>query len=315
MIFVNFGIIHLMLLGILFSFITFLFVLKLIILNLSTKQQITTKNFEKQEFTENIENENPENEIYKNFTKTHDPSTQEKKAEKNKTNWTEFSKMGSFKISSLDFFGNLDILVRNIIFFGLIFHIIYYFWNHFTQGTFTLAKYLPLHICNLSTYLLVIAILGIKLNKKWSSQYATLVYYWSLIPASLALIFPDLQSRDIWNFEFIEFFWSHTLIVAGCFYLLFFGNLKTNFKFVPLAIVILAVFGLGLIYPLNLALGSNYMYLNRLTATGPMSQFPTPPLHLLVFIFLLLFFYSGQFLVLRILNFIWQRYFGKVAGE
>ncbi len=196
--------------------------------------------------------------------------------------------------------GKLENILGNLLLFGLIAHSFYYFWNHFSRGTFTLNKYLPLHICNLAVYLLIMAFLAIKFNKYWQNKFATLVYYWGLVPAFLALIFPDLQSREIWNFEFIEFFWSHFLIVASCFYLLIFANLIPKYKFVPLAVGILMAFGLILIFPLNLLLGSNYMYLNRLTGTGPMSLFPTPPLHLPFFAILLMFFYSIQFGILKL---------------
>ena len=190
--------------------------------------------------------------------------------------------------------------IANLLIFGLFGHCIFYFGGHILRGSFKLTKYLPLHICNLSVYLLLISLIALKLGKKWARDFGTLVYYWSLIPASLAFLFPDLQSRFIFDFEFAEFFWSHFLIILSCFFLFFFANLQTEYNFVFKAIGILAAFGLILIYPLNLILGSNYMYLNRLTESGPMSFFPNPPFHLGVFILLLLLFYSLQFGILKL---------------
>jgi len=192
--------------------------------------------------------------------------------------------------------------ILNSLIIGFSGHILYYFGGHFVRGTFTLSKYLPLHICNLSVYLLLIALISLKLKKTWSNNFATLVYYWSFVPAILAFIFPDLQSNFVFNFEFIEFFWSHSLIILGCFFLLFFANLSKRYRFTSLATGILTAFSLILIYPLNLLLGSNYMYLNRLTATGPMSLFPNPPLHLVVFVILLFVFYNLQFVILRLFS-------------
>ena len=190
--------------------------------------------------------------------------------------------------------------IFDFLIFGLFGHCLFYFGGHILRGSFNLTKYLPLHICNLPVYLLLIALISLKLKKKWARSFVTLVYYWSLIPASLAFLFPDLQSRFILDFEFVEFFWSHFLIIVSCFFLFFFANLQTKYNFVLKAIGILMIFGLVLIYPLNLILGSNYMYLNRLTETGPMSFFPKPPFHLGVFAGLLLVFYSLQFGLLKL---------------
>ena len=184
---------------------------------------------------------------------------------KNIPNSVHLNLVSSSSVQFFDF--PIICFIADFLIFGLFGHCFFYFGGHILRGSFNLTKYLPLHICNLSVYLLLIALISLKLKTKWARSFATLVYYWSLIPASLAFLFPDLQ---------------------------------TKYNFVLKAIGVLVIFGVVLIYPLNLVLGSNYMYLNRLTDSEPMSFFPKAPFHLGVFAGLLLVFYSLQFGLLKL---------------
>ena len=109
-------------------------------------------------------------------------------------------------------------MLENLLLFSLICHSFYYFYNHTARGTFTLAKYLPLHICNLSVYLLIAVFLGFKFERTWKHRFTTLVYYWSLFPAFFGFYFPRFakpRTLEFWIYRIFlkSFFDCHELFL------------------------------------------------------------------------------------------------------
>jgi hypothetical integral membrane protein (TIGR02206 family) len=127
---------------------------------------------------------------------------------------------------------------------------------------------LPLELCDAALVLTVLTLL-------WPRQrLAEIVYFWAASGTVLAMLTPDLQ----WNFprwEFVVFFGLHGLVLAAALLLVFGLGLR------PRPGAAWRVFGItagwtvfvGLV---NLALGTNFMYLRRkplaatpLDAMGP----------------------------------------------
>ena len=188
-------------------------------------------------------------------------------------------------------------LYGKLIGLGLVAHQIYFHITHLLiQETYDIKIHLPLHLCGMSIYLVFIAIL---VDKTFLKNIA-LTY--SPFGALLAIIFPEINNIPFFSFGSFEFFWSHIFILIGVLYLALEPNFKYSFKqalrfglaFIPFALLV--------IYPINVWLGSNYMFLNRLTAEGPMASFPQPPMHLPVFAVVFVLVSIIQFLCYKKLN-------------
>ena len=168
---------------------------------------------------------------------------------------------------------------------GLLGQILYFYGGHYIQRSFDPALHVPLHLCSLSAYLVIFALL---LNRPWLNK---LVLFWSPVSALVATVLPDMgKSENFPSFRFIEFFWSHLLIVWGCVYILRTFKSKINYRDIWITFGFL-VLTLPLIKFLNSIFQSNYMYLEKRASGGQMSFLPAEPWHIagLLLIFIVVF--------------------------
>lgn len=120
-------------------------------------------------------------------------------------------------------------------------------------GEWSLRYNLPLHLCDLSVWIIVFALF-------YRSQIAfELGFYWGLTAGFMALIFPKLERTDAY---LIMFFVWHAFLIAGPLYQMRADDLwptrRGLFRSLGIAIV------LGLVMMgLNPLLNSNYMFVNE----------------------------------------------------
>jgi hypothetical integral membrane protein (TIGR02206 family) len=181
--------------------------------------------------------------------------------------------------------------IKYVLAVALIAQVLIFNFKHLSQGTYDIQRYLPLHLCTISAILAPLALLS------KNSIIKDLVIFWGLIPALLAIIFPDMGSNEgIYTFRFWEFFISHTFIVLSSVYLSIHSDCRYQLnKFetwqkITLSYFTLFLYALGFVYPLNYIMGggTNYLYLMRKSSNGmgflPDGMLYLPSLLILTFI-------------------------------
>jgi hypothetical integral membrane protein (TIGR02206 family) len=183
-----------------------------------------------------------------------------------------------------------------LISFGLIGQLIFFYAGHFWFRSFDPALHLPLHLCSLSAYLVILAILS---KNQWLYK---VVLFWSPISALLAILLPDMgASENFPSFRFIEFFWSHLLIVWGCVYILMICKPKLRYRDIWITFGGLIAI-LPIIKLLNSVFQSNYMYLERRANGGQMGFLPSEPWHVLGLIAMFCVVFHLEFLLYKLVS-------------
>ena len=120
---------------------------------------------------------------------------------------------------------------------------------------FPLAEELPLHLCRIG------AIAGAWLLMTRSVWAFDLVYFWALGGGLLALLTPDIRIAPP-HIIYGLFYSGHALEILAVLYAMMVFKMRPNFRSVIRCMAVtqlLVVF----LYPLNVLLGSNYLFLNR----------------------------------------------------
>lgn len=136
------------------------------------------------------------------------------------------------------------------------------------QG-FSSARDLPLHLCDLNQLLLVVYL--------WRPRSALfdLLYYWILAASSLALLLPDLQ-QGFPATAYLALFGSHGLTLVIMVHLAFGRGRGPTPGRAAWAWGWMLGYGI-LLVPVNMLLGSNYLYLFDLPALPAPLAALTPP--------------------------------------
>jgi hypothetical integral membrane protein (TIGR02206 family) len=132
---------------------------------------------------------------------------------------------------------------------------------------------LPLELCDAA---MVVCVATLLVPRAWAAE---LVYYWAGAGSLLAMLTPDLQ----WNFprwEFVVFFGLHGLVLAAALVLVFGLGLRPR-PGAPLRVLGVTVAWAGVVGVVNLALGTNFMYLRARPAVAtPLDWMGPWPLYL-----------------------------------
>jgi hypothetical integral membrane protein (TIGR02206 family) len=123
------------------------------------------------------------------------------------------------------------------------------------EGWLTWRTFLPLELCDAALVLAVIALV------RPSRTLAQVVYFWSGSGTLLAIVTPDLP----WAFprwEFVVFFGLHGLVIVAAMVLVF-GMGLTPPPGAAWRMLAITAGWAGFVGLVNLALGTNYMYLRR----------------------------------------------------
>lgn len=122
------------------------------------------------------------------------------------------------------------------------------------SGVFDIADDLPLHLCNLMTIVMPF-IMIFRLKKLWG-----ITFFWILAGCAQS-IFTTTLTESLPHYEAIRYWAVHSIIILGALY----GTVVLGWK-ITWKDALRSVIGLNLLaavmYPLNVALGANYMYLN-----------------------------------------------------
>jgi hypothetical integral membrane protein (TIGR02206 family) len=174
--------------------------------------------------------------------------------------------------------------------------IVFNSWHIFYQD-FDLTRFLPFHLCTISAYISVLALI---LNKDWLYK---LQFFWSPVAAAIALLLPEMGADENFpNFRFIEFFWSHSLIVIIAFWIIFSGKLKIKYIDVWTYFGSLVAFAFGVIFWINKKLSANYMYLMNKPNGGQMDFLPSEPYHVFGLLGIFLLVFHLQFFIWKFCN-------------
>jgi hypothetical integral membrane protein (TIGR02206 family) len=166
---------------------------------------------------------------------------------------------------------------------GLLLHLVIFNGYHIMNGSYELARYLPFHLCSLST---VMTILTLWFDHPFLRQ---LTIYWAPIAALMAILLPDIGTNENFpTFRFIEFFASHMLICWGAAWLLTNRQFQWTWQTVAIAYSTLAA-TLPVIALINRAVQGNYLYMMQKPIGGQMDFLGTNHFGPLVLLVLLVF--------------------------
>ena len=146
-----------------------------------------------------------------------------------------------------------------MIFFTVANHVI-----HLINGTWTLDKQIPVHLCGISA-LICCFIMFIPENKTRQFLFEFL-FYCGIIGGGMSIFTPLIDNYNgSVNFFYIQFFVKHAIIIAFPIYLRNYLNMELRTyswlkTFIGLNVL------LAFIMPLNHFIGSNYMYLAEVPA-------------------------------------------------
>jgi len=168
---------------------------------------------------------------------------------------------------------------------------------HLINGTWTLDKQIPIHLCGISA-LICCVIMFIPENKR---QFLfEFLFYFGIIGGAMSILTPliDNYNGNV-NFFYIRFFVKHAIIIAFPIYLRNHLNMELRTYSWLRAFIAVNVL-LAFIMPLNFYIGSNYMYLAEVPAVdNPLILTTQWPLYVLtwepiVFALILITYYFSK---------------------
>ena len=131
---------------------------------------------------------------------------------------------------------------------------------YFTPAYWDLQKTLPLQLCDLASF---IAVYALWTRRRWA---AALTYFWGLTLTSQAMLTPDLAA-DFPDPIFLLFWAMHLLVVWAAVYLVWALGLSPTWRTYRTSVAITAAWAVT-VYAFNVAVGTNYGYLNAKPAAA-----------------------------------------------
>jgi|TARA_E500000075_G_scaffold135075_2_gene154228 hypothetical integral membrane protein (TIGR02206 family) len=123
------------------------------------------------------------------------------------------------------------------------------------NGYWNISDNLPLHLCSVSNFIACFILFIPRNNRLFE-----FLFYAGILGAIQALLTPQINNFDGSNYEYLEYYISHTGILILPIYM--FKNLHYALtKFSWLKVVVYLNILLLIVMPLNYVLDSNYMYL------------------------------------------------------
>jgi hypothetical integral membrane protein (TIGR02206 family) len=135
-------------------------------------------------------------------------------------------------------------------------------WHLWTFGTgqWSVRTMLPLHLCSVTSWLSILCLI-----RRCPPAY-DFVYFLGIAGAAHTLLTPDLGPYGFPHLRFFLTIVSHAGILVAAMFLTFVDGLRPTWESVRRVIVWANVYGVFVFF-LNLAIGSNYMYLARKPST------------------------------------------------
>ena len=142
------------------------------------------------------------------------------------------------------------------VFFFILMYVIYHVM-HIIDGTWTLDKRLPFHLCGFSSVIMCF-ILFIKEKKFWFEFF----FYAGVLGGLNALLTPLIDNYTGTNYFYIEYFYSHTSIIILPLYMYYYMGMELSKLSWLKSFIVLNIL-LVFIMPLDFLIDANYMYLKE----------------------------------------------------
>lgn len=136
----------------------------------------------------------------------------------------------------------------------LVNEVAWHYWNYVT-GRWTLATMLPLHLCS------VLVWTGAWMLMTKNYRVYEFMYFMGIGGGLQYLATPDLGIFGFPHFRFFQAFLSHGLIVTSAIYMTVVEGLRPTWKSMLRVFIWMNLFA-GVIYFVNVYLGSNYLMIN-----------------------------------------------------
>ena len=150
----------------------------------------------------------------------------------------------------------------------------WHIWNY-AVGQWRLDTMLPLHVCSLLVWTG-----GLMLLTKNYTIYE-FCYFLGIGGATQALMTPDLGIYGYPHYRFLQTFISHGLIVTSAIYMTVVEGFRPTWKSL-LRVAVFTNIYMGVVFLVNSALGSNYMFINHKPPTASLLDIlPEWPVYLL----------------------------------
>ena len=137
----------------------------------------------------------------------------------------------------------------------LILSILYTHARDVYYGHWSLSYSLPLHLCGISS--LICCVFPFVPGKKALFQF---VYYTGILGGLVSVLTPQINHYDGSLFVYIQYYFSHGLIVLIPLYIYLYTDIKLS-RFSWLHTLLILNLLMLFIMPLDFAIGANYMYL------------------------------------------------------
>ena len=137
---------------------------------------------------------------------------------------------------------------------------LWHFWNA-NHGVWSIKDHLPLHACSLLIWLA-----GFMLVTRNYRIYE-FVYVLGIGGAFQYLMTPDLGIYGFPHFRFFQALLSHGLLLTSGVYMTVVEGFRPTWKSL-LRVILWANVYMAIIYPINLLIGSNYLFINAKPATA-----------------------------------------------
>ncbi len=137
----------------------------------------------------------------------------------------------------------------------LVNEIAWHYWNLVT-GRWTLQTMLPLHLCSALVWV------GAYMLMTKSYRVYEFMYFMGIAGAIQALATPDLGIFGFPHFRFFQTFLSHGLIITSAIYMTVVEGLRPTWKSLVRVFIWMNIYA-GIVYFVNIYLGSNYLMINR----------------------------------------------------
>ncbi|MBR0137704.1 MAG: TIGR02206 family membrane protein [Erysipelotrichaceae bacterium] len=131
-----------------------------------------------------------------------------------------------------------------------------------------LPKYLPLHLCSINIFIVVIH----AFMKKKSNLLANFLYAVSLPSALIAIITPNWQFLPVLNFMHLHSYTVHVLLVAYPLILMAAKEVKRDYRLIPFILLILVILAIPLHF-FNIGFGTNFLFIESPPAGTPLVLF------------------------------------------
>ena len=121
------------------------------------------------------------------------------------------------------------------------------------NGIWSLQSSLPLHLCSMAIILCPIMLI----TKKYSLY--EILFFWGIGGTTQAILTPDLW-YGFPHFIFFQYFAAHSLIVVACLWMTLVEKFRPTFKSIGKTFIATNLYA-GFVFVINLAVGSNYLYI------------------------------------------------------